>query len=82
MQKGRVARIKGEEVADGTRAGEEDGEWEVELVSAVAETLAGEEESEDAGELSVPLWSLSSVISITDGHKELMMLTFFISGFT
>ena len=27
------------------------GEWEVELVSAVAEALAGEEEIEDAGEL-------------------------------
>ncbi|KAH9979212.1 PPPDE putative peptidase domain-containing protein [Russula vinacea] len=48
VQKGRVARIKGEEVADGIRADEEDGEWEVELVSAVAEALAGEEESEDA----------------------------------
>jgi hypothetical protein len=50
VQKGRVARIKGEEVADGIRADEDDGEWEVELVSAVAEALAGEEESEDAGE--------------------------------
>ncbi|KAI0279227.1 PUL domain-containing protein [Russula aff. rugulosa BPL654] len=48
VQKGRVARIKGEEVVDGIREGEEDGEWEVELVSAVAEALAGEEESEDA----------------------------------
>jgi hypothetical protein len=82
VQKGQVARIMGEEVADGTRADEEDGEWEVELMSAVAEGLAGEEESEDGGELSVPLWSLSSVISITDGPKESMMLTFFISGFT
>jgi desumoylating isopeptidase 1 len=43
VQKGRVARIKGEEVADGIRADEEDGEWEVELVSAVVEALAGEE---------------------------------------
>ena len=49
VQKGQVARIKGEEVADGIRADEEDGEWEVELVSAVVEALAGEEESEDAG---------------------------------
>jgi hypothetical protein len=49
MQKGRVARIKGEEVVDGIRESEEDGEWEVELVSAVAEALAGEE-SEGAGE--------------------------------
>jgi thiol-disulfide isomerase/thioredoxin len=48
VQKGRVARIKGQEVVDGIRADEEDGEWEVELVSAVAEALAGEEESEDA----------------------------------
>ena len=32
-------------------ADEEDGEWKVELVSAVVEALAGEEESEDAGEL-------------------------------
>jgi hypothetical protein len=53
VQKGRVARIKGEGVVDGIREGEEDGEWEVELVSAVAEALAGEEESEDAGELSI-----------------------------
>ena len=51
VQKGRVARMKGE-VIDGIREGEEDGEWEVELVSAVAEALSGEEESEDAGELS------------------------------
>ena len=52
VQKGRVARVKGEEDAtiDGIRAGEEDGEWEVELVSAVTEALANEEESEDAGE--------------------------------
>ncbi len=50
VQKGRVARMKGEEVVDGIREGEEDGEWEVELVSAVAEALAGEEESEDARE--------------------------------
>ena len=50
VQKSRVARIKGEEVADEIRTDEEDGEWEVELVSAVAEALAGEEESEDAGE--------------------------------
>jgi desumoylating isopeptidase 1 len=54
VQKGRVAKIKGEEVADGIRADEEDGESEVELVSAVVEALAGKKESEDAGELSVP----------------------------
>ena len=45
-----MAGIKGEEVADGIWADDEDGEWEVELVSVVAEALAGEEESEDAGE--------------------------------
>ena len=50
VQKGRGVRIEGEEVADGIRADEEDGEWEVELVSADAEALAGEEENEDAGE--------------------------------
>jgi hypothetical protein len=33
------------------RADEEDGAWEVELVSTVAEALAGEEDGEDAGEL-------------------------------
>jgi hypothetical protein len=46
-----VARIKGQEVVDGIRADGEDGEWEVELVSGVAEALAGEEESEDPSEL-------------------------------
>ena len=51
VQKGRVAGIKGEEAADAMWADEGDGEWEFELVSAVAEALAGEEESEDAGEL-------------------------------
>ena len=38
---------------DGIWADEEDGEWEVELVSAIVEALAGEEESEDAGELYI-----------------------------
>ena len=38
-------------MADGIRADEEDGEWGVELVSAIAGALAGEEESEDAVEL-------------------------------
>jgi len=50
VQKGRIARIKGSDAADGIRAGEEDGEWEMELVSAVAEVLGSEEVSEDAGE--------------------------------
>ncbi|KAI9465406.1 DUF862-domain-containing protein [Lactarius psammicola] len=49
VQKGRIARARGEDdVVNGLREGEEDGEWEVELVSAVAEALANEEESEDA----------------------------------
>ena len=70
VQKGRVARVKGEEDAsvDGIRAGEEDGEWEVELVSAVTEALANEEESEDAGEFFFvsDLFALAhTVISIT-----------------
>jgi hypothetical protein len=55
VQKGRIARIKGSDAVDGIRAGEEDGEWEMELVSAVAEALGSEEESEDAGEFGVPL---------------------------
>ena len=52
VQKGRLARARGEDSVNGLREGEEDGEWEVELVSAVSEALANEEESEDAGELS------------------------------
>lgn len=41
---------------DGIRAHEEDGEWEVELVSAIVEALAVQEdleESEDAREIYV-----------------------------
>jgi PUL domain len=67
VQKGRVARIKREEVVGGIRADEEDGEREVVLVSAVAEALSGEEESD----LLVAVRDRS----ITDGAKELMMLT-------
>jgi len=48
VQKGRLARARGDDVVNGLREGEEDGEWEVELVSAVTEALANEEESEDA----------------------------------
>ncbi|KAI0297630.1 hypothetical protein BC826DRAFT_1184547 [Russula brevipes] len=48
VQKGRIARIKGSDAVGGNRAGEEDGEWEMELVSAVAEALGSEEESEGA----------------------------------
>ncbi|KAI9509187.1 DUF862-domain-containing protein [Russula earlei] len=51
VQKGRVARVKGEDAVDGIHESEEDAEWEVELVSAVTEALGNEEESEDAGEL-------------------------------
>ena len=40
-----------EEAVDGIQVDEEDGEWWVELVSAVVEALAGKEESEDVGEL-------------------------------
>jgi hypothetical protein len=77
VQRGRVARIKGEEVVDGIRESEEDGEWEVELVSAVAEALAGEEESEDAGELqsflrSAVIDSRSRVLR-DDEHKSLTL---------
>ena len=63
VQRGQVARTKGgrEEVLDGIRVDEEDGEWEVELVSAVA----GEEESEDAGELYVSCAHPVIAITIT-----------------
>ena len=44
---------------------DEDGEWEVELVSAVVEVIAGEEESEDAGELYVSCARLAIMITIT-----------------
>ena len=55
VQMGRITQSKGcrEAAVDGFRTDEEDGEWEVELVSAVVEALAGEEESKDAGELYV-----------------------------
>jgi desumoylating isopeptidase 1 len=52
VQRGRVARVRGEElVVDGIE-GEEDGEWEVELMSVIIEALVREEESEDA----FPIW--------------------------
>jgi desumoylating isopeptidase 1 len=53
VQRGRVARVQGgdEEAINGIRESEEDGEWEVELISAVAEALGSEEESEDVGKL-------------------------------
>ena len=73
VQRSRVVRIKGEEAGDGIRADEEDGEWEVEHVSAVAEALAGEEESEDAGELYVSCARPVITITITTitGVKKL-----------
>jgi len=55
VQRGRVSRTKRgrEEAVNAIRAEEADGELEVELVSAVVEALAGEEESEDAGEVNI-----------------------------
>src|SRR5712671_3750260 len=47
VKKDRVVRVKGKEAIDGIRANEEDEEWEVELVIAVAEALGSEEESQD-----------------------------------
>ena len=66
---GRVARTKEgmEEAADGIRAEEEDGEWEVELVSAVVEALASEEESEDVGEIYISC--ARPVITITSAER-------------
>jgi len=45
LQKGRVDNVRG--VASTAAQAEEDGEWEVELVSAVLEALSGETTSED-----------------------------------
>ncbi|KAI0051384.1 DUF862-domain-containing protein [Auriscalpium vulgare] len=47
VQRGRVARVRGEHVANGMGESEEDGEWEVEIISAVVEALGTEQESED-----------------------------------
>jgi len=69
VQKGRIARIKGSDAADGIRAGEEDGEWEMELVSAVAEVLGSEEVSEDAvHRLTVTLAFLIRLSPFYDDH--------------
>jgi len=67
VQKGQVARANGGEDAgtDGIWAVEEDGEWEVELVSAVTEALANEEDSEDAGE-----FFLSACAYRDSDHRE------------
>jgi desumoylating isopeptidase 1 len=71
VQRGRVARVRGEEPAvDGIREGEEDGEWEVELVSVVVEALAGEKESEDAGELRALIRHITNITtSITNASS-------------
>ncbi|KAI0320158.1 PPPDE putative peptidase domain-containing protein [Amylostereum chailletii] len=48
VQRGRVARVKGQRgEIDGAREAEEDGDWEVEIVSAIAQALETEQESED-----------------------------------
>ena len=81
VQRGRVARTKGgrEEAVDGIRMDEEDREWEVGLVSAVVDALAGdsEEESEDAGELYISfLCSLGDRDRDHDhGRREIKSLT-------
>ena len=82
VQRSRVARIKVEEARDGIWANEEDEEWEVELVSAVAEALVGEDESEDAGELYVSCARPMVTITIMTIHgrgeiTSLMEPTFF-----
>jgi hypothetical protein len=79
VQKGRVAGIKGEEVVDGIRADEEDGEWEVELVRPLwtlspAWKRARTRVSNNF--LSVPVCDRL----ITDGPKELKMLNFFMAS--
>ncbi|KAI0029169.1 PPPDE putative peptidase domain-containing protein [Vararia minispora EC-137] len=49
VQRGRVARVRGETQVglDGAAESDEDGDWEVELVSAVVEAIGSEKESED-----------------------------------
>ncbi|TFY64170.1 hypothetical protein EVG20_g6040 [Dentipellis fragilis] len=48
VQRGRVASLQGNDgKADGISEGEEDGDWDVELVSAIVEALGNETESED-----------------------------------
>ena len=76
VQKGRVTRTKGgrDDAVDGLWADEEDGEWEVEFVSAVVEAIAGEEESEDAGELYVscarPVIAITITITGAEGSSR------------
>ncbi|KAA1479311.1 DUF862-domain-containing protein [Dentipellis sp. KUC8613] len=48
VQRGRVARLQGDNgKTDGISEGEEDVDWDVELVSAIVEALGNETESED-----------------------------------
>lgn len=44
-------------------ASEDDGDWEVEVVSAVLEALQNEVQSEDISEPSIPLGSLSTILT-------------------
>ena len=50
VQRGRVGKVRGDASAGSAREEEEDGEWEVELVSAVLEAVAKETQSEEVGE--------------------------------
>ncbi|VDC02435.1 unnamed protein product [Peniophora sp. CBMAI 1063] len=48
VQRGRVARVRGQSSpADGAGEGDEDGEWDLELLSALVEGIRSESESED-----------------------------------
>jgi desumoylating isopeptidase 1 len=58
MQRGRVGREEGGG-GEGVREDEEDGEWEVEMVSAVVEAIERETNSEDVGG-----WTLSFCLSL------------------
>lgn len=69
VQRGRVARIQGgnEPKNGGMREDEEDGEWEVELVSAIVEALEREKESEEVGKS----------LRVCDHHSPSLMSVFF-----
>jgi len=54
VQRGRVALVRGER-GDASGETEEDGDWAVEVVSAVVEAVGTEEESEDVGTCCVVL---------------------------
>lgn len=70
VQRGRVARIQGgnEPNSGGMREDEEDGEWEVELVSAIVEALEREKESEEVGQS----------FRVCDHHSPSLMSFFFL----